>query len=77
MNPTDKMQLKAQLSTISAQNMAVRSMFAIPPNPVLGGMPPVPIVLAPAFSSWSQAFMMQAENTEKLIKVLEDFIAKS
>jgi len=77
MNPTEKMQLKAQLSTISAQNMAVRSLFSIPPNPIVAGVPPVPIVLAPAFSSWNQAFMMQAENTEKLIKLLEDFIAKS
>jgi hypothetical protein len=72
-----KTQLKAQLSAIGAANGAFKSAMSMPPTPVVGGIPPTPIMLQPAFAPYLAALKMHADEFDKLLKLLGDLIDKS
>lgn len=75
MKDTDKLMLHGQLTALSAQCSAFKSMLSVPPPPVMAGVNLVNI--APALAHLSAAVKMQGEIIEKLIKQLSDTISKS
>ena len=77
MDSMAKTKLKSQVVALSAVNNQFKSLVGIQPPPVVGGMPPVPINVAPAFAPLLAALKLHADEFDKLLKVVNEIIDKS
>ncbi len=76
MDAATKTKLKTQITTMSAMNSAFKSAMSMQPPPVMGGMPPMPIILQPALAPYLAALKTHADEYEKLLKMLDELVAK-
>lgn len=69
--------LQTQLSVLSSTNAGFKAMLNIPPPMLMAGMPPMPVSLQPALAPYLAAMKGQADNYDKLIKLVSEVIDKS
>jgi hypothetical protein len=77
MDSMTKTTFKATISAMAAQNNFFKTTMAMQPPPVVGGMPPMPIMLQPAFAPYLAALKMHADEFDKLLKLVGEVIDKS
>lgn len=77
MDAPTKAQFKAQLMGLTAVNTAFKSAMSIPPQPAMGGMPPMPIMLQPTLAPYLGALKQHADEFDKLIKIVGEIVDKS
>ncbi len=71
-----KTKFKSQLAALSAVNQTFKSSMGMALPPVLGGIPPTPIILQPAIGSHLAALKQHADEYEKLLKLLGEIVDK-
>lgn len=76
MDAATKTTFKAQLSALSAANSNFKSSMGIPVSPVMGGMPPMPIIISSVLMPHLMALKTHAEEFDKLIRLLSDLVDK-
>ena len=77
MDAPTKIRLQATISAMAATNNVFKATMGMQPPPVVGGMPPMPIVLGPAFAPHLAALKQHAEEFDKLLKLVGEVIEKS
>ncbi len=86
MDAMTKSTLRGQISHIIAVNQGLRAQFATRGMPVTvnlpvagpyGGLATGPVDIVPALSPYLQAFQQQSDNFDKMLKLLDDIVAKS
>ncbi|HWA58291.1 MAG TPA: hypothetical protein VG692_13610 [Gemmatimonadales bacterium] len=69
--------LKNQLEILTANNIRFQALVGMPPTPVVGGMPPLPISLDPALAPYLQALRYHATDFETLLNIVKEVIDES
>lgn len=77
MDTMTKTQFKNQLLAMSAMNQGFKSAMGMPPAPVIGGMPPMPIMIQPALVPHFLALKQHADEFDKLLKLVGEIVDKS
>lgn len=66
--------LKNEIVILSSTNNGFRQMMGLPPSPIIGGMPPVPIPTYPALAPYLQALRQHADDFDRLLKLIDGLI---
>lgn len=74
MDEKTRAELKSLLVVASVNNSNFRGTMGLPPSPIIGGIPPVPIPISPALAPYLYAIRQHAEDFDRLIKVLDRVI---
>jgi hypothetical protein len=76
MNDQLKGSLTAQLNLIRDRNKAFKALLALPPPPVVTGKTNSPMSIAAGLAPLLDMLKQQVGNTEQLIKVVQEMVAK-
>jgi hypothetical protein len=74
MNDKTRRELKNQIQVLLATNNSFRGLMGMPPSPIVGGLPPVPIPTDMALNPYLQGLRQHAEDFDKLIKMLDTIL---
>ncbi|HSB55726.1 MAG TPA: hypothetical protein VLD58_15300 [Gemmatimonadales bacterium] len=74
MDDKTRRELKNQLQTLGANNAGFRGLMGLPPTPIVGGVPPVPIPTDLALNPYLHGLRQHADDFDRLLKLLETVV---
>lgn len=74
MDDKTRTEFKSVVLMLSASNSGFRQMMGLPPTPIIGGVPPVPIPTHTALAPYLQALRQHADDFDRLLKVVDGLI---
>lgn len=74
MDEKKRNELDNLLTVMRAHNSAFLGLVGMPPIPLVGGIPPMPIPTEPTLAPYLQALRRHGEDFDKLITIVQELL---